>query len=74
MPTDRLWEAALTLILLVAVLNIGARFVAKIFAPRRFSRFRSSSWQKRLDLKDVNIYYGAFTRSQRLCRCSRASC
>ncbi|CDO07293.1 phosphate ABC transporter, permease protein PstA [Mycolicibacterium cosmeticum] len=34
-PTDRLWGAALTLILLVAVLNIGARFVAKIFAPKK---------------------------------------
>jgi phosphate transport system permease protein len=35
-PTDRLWGAALTLILLVAVLNIAARFVAKIFAPKKF--------------------------------------
>lgn len=34
-PTDRLWGAALTLILLVALLNIGARFVAKIFAPKK---------------------------------------
>ncbi|MGY4648367.1 phosphate ABC transporter permease PstA [Mycobacterium sp. URHB0021] len=34
-PTDRLWGAALTLILLVAILNIGARLVAKIFAPKK---------------------------------------
>jgi phosphate transport system permease protein len=34
-PTDRLWGAALTLILLVAVLNIAARFVAKFFAPKK---------------------------------------
>jgi phosphate transport system permease protein len=34
-PTDRLWGAALTLILLVAVLNIGARFIAKFFAPKK---------------------------------------
>ncbi|MHA3019328.1 phosphate ABC transporter permease PstA [Mycobacterium sp. BMJ-28] len=34
-PTDRLWGAALTLILLVALLNIGARLVAKIFAPKK---------------------------------------
>jgi phosphate transport system permease protein len=34
-PTDRLWGAALTLILLIAVLNIGARFVAKLFAPKK---------------------------------------
>lgn len=35
-PTDRLWGAALTLILLVAVLNIAARLVAKLFAPKKF--------------------------------------
>jgi phosphate transport system permease protein len=35
-PTDRLWGAALTLIVLIAVLNVGARFVAKFFAPKKF--------------------------------------
>lgn len=34
-PTDRLWGAALTLILMIAVIDIGARAVAKIFAPTR---------------------------------------
>ena len=34
-PTDRLWGAALTLVLLVAILNVGARFVAKFFAPKK---------------------------------------
>jgi phosphate transport system permease protein len=34
-PTDRLWGAALTLIVLIAVLNIGARFIAKIFSPKK---------------------------------------
>ncbi len=34
-PTDRLWGAALTLILLIAILNIGARLVAKIFSPKK---------------------------------------
>jgi phosphate transport system permease protein len=34
-PTDRLWGAALTLILLIAVMNIAARVVAKIFAPKK---------------------------------------
>ena len=34
-PTDRLWGAALTLILLIAVLNVGARFIAKFFAPKK---------------------------------------
>jgi len=32
-PTDRLWGAALTLILLIAVINVGARMIAKVFAP-----------------------------------------
>jgi phosphate transport system permease protein len=40
-PTDRLWGAALTLVLLIAVINVGARVIAKVFAPemlgRRFS-------------------------------------
>jgi phosphate transport system permease protein len=35
-PTDRLWGAALTLILLIAVINLGARVVAKVFAPEKF--------------------------------------
>jgi phosphate transport system permease protein len=34
-PTDRLWGAALTLIVLIAILNVGARFIAKFFAPKR---------------------------------------
>ncbi|MCG5431277.1 phosphate ABC transporter permease PstA [Mycobacterium sp. MYCO198283] len=34
-PTDRLWGAALTLILLIAVLNVGARVVAKFFSPKK---------------------------------------
>lgn len=33
-PTDRLWGAALTLIVLIGVLNIGARFLAKFFSPK----------------------------------------
>jgi phosphate transport system permease protein len=32
-PTDRLWGAALTLILLIAVINVGARVLARVFAP-----------------------------------------
>ncbi|TXI40534.1 MAG: phosphate ABC transporter permease PstA [Mycobacterium sp.] len=34
-PTDRLWGAALTLILLIAVLNIGARLLARFFTPKK---------------------------------------
>jgi len=41
-PTDRLWGAALTLILVIAVINIGARVMSKIFAPA--SQGRSTRW------------------------------
>ncbi|MGO9929873.1 MAG: phosphate ABC transporter permease PstA [Mycobacterium sp.] len=34
-PTERLWGAALTLILMIAVINIGARVMARICAPRK---------------------------------------
>lgn len=34
-PTDRLWGAALTLVILIALLNVGARYLAKFFAPKR---------------------------------------
>jgi phosphate transport system permease protein len=37
-PTDRLWGAALTLILLIAVINVGARVGAKVFAPETLGR------------------------------------
>jgi phosphate transport system permease protein len=35
---DRAWAAALTLILIVMVLNLGARVIAKIFAPKMSGR------------------------------------
>ena len=34
-PTDRMWGAALTLIVLIALLNVGARMVAKLFSPKK---------------------------------------
>lgn len=34
-PTDRLWAAALTLIILIGALNIGARLLARWFAPKK---------------------------------------
>jgi phosphate transport system permease protein len=34
-PTERLWAAALTLIILISLLNIAARLVAKFFAPKK---------------------------------------
>jgi phosphate transport system permease protein len=37
-PTDRLWGAALTLILVIAVINLVARVVSQIFAPKSLGR------------------------------------
>ncbi len=34
-PTDRLWGAALTLILVIAVINVGARVIARRYAPKK---------------------------------------
>jgi phosphate transport system permease protein len=34
-PTERLWGAALTLILMIAVINIAAKVIARIFAPKK---------------------------------------
>jgi phosphate transport system permease protein len=34
-PTDRLWGAALTLILVIAVINVAAKVIAKFFAPKK---------------------------------------
>jgi phosphate transport system permease protein len=34
-PTDRLWGAGLTLILMIAVVNVGARVVSMMFAPKK---------------------------------------
>ena len=45
-PTDRLWGAALTLIVLIALLNVGARFIAKFFCPQEgLSESRSHDGQ-----------------------------
>ncbi len=35
-PTDRLWGAALTLSTLIAVINVLARLLAEVFAPKAF--------------------------------------
>jgi phosphate transport system permease protein len=37
-PTDRLWGAALTLIVLIGVINLVARVVSKVFAPEKLGR------------------------------------
>jgi phosphate transport system permease protein len=37
-PTDRLWGAGLTLILLIAVINLVAKVVSQFFAPERLGR------------------------------------
>jgi phosphate transport system permease protein len=40
-PSNRLWGAALTLILLIAVINLVARVVSKFFEPERIGRSSS---------------------------------
>jgi phosphate transport system permease protein len=40
-PTDRLWGAALTLILVIAVINLVARVVSRFFAPEMIGRSSS---------------------------------
>jgi phosphate transport system permease protein len=37
-PTDRLWGAALTLIVLIALINVAARVGSRLFAPGRLGR------------------------------------
>jgi phosphate transport system permease protein len=37
-PTDRLWGAALTLIVLIGVINVGARVASRVFAPEKLGR------------------------------------
>jgi phosphate transport system permease protein len=37
-PTDRLWGAALTLIAVIAIINLVARVVSRVFAPERSGR------------------------------------
>ncbi len=37
-PTNRLWGAALTLIVLIAVINLVARLASRVFAPERSGR------------------------------------
>ncbi|MGA9488784.1 MAG: phosphate ABC transporter permease PstA [Mycobacterium sp.] len=37
-PTERLWGAALTLIVLIAVINLVARVVSRVFAPEKLGR------------------------------------
>lgn len=34
-PTERLWGAALTLILVIAIINAGARMIARRYAPKK---------------------------------------
>ncbi len=34
--TERMWGAALTLVILIALINVGAKLLAKVFAPKSF--------------------------------------
>jgi phosphate transport system permease protein len=38
-PTDRLWGAALTLVVLIALINVAARVISRMFAPGRLGRW-----------------------------------
>ncbi len=70
-PTDRLWGAALTLILLVALLNVGARAVARFFSPRRCRSYPwPSGWISRTSTS-TTARSTPFPRFR--CRCSRAA-
>ena len=53
----RVWGAALTLILIIAALYLGAALVNR-YLTRNESL--GASWPSGLDLKDLNIYYGSF--------------
>jgi phosphate transport system permease protein len=37
-PTDRLWGAALTLVVLIGVINVAARVASRVFAPEKLGR------------------------------------
>jgi phosphate transport system permease protein len=34
--TERMWGAALTLVMVIAVINVGAKVIAKLSAPKSF--------------------------------------
>ena len=53
---ERVWAAALTLVLLVLVLNLAGR----CRASRLGQEVGKPSMAKRIDIKDLNAYYGGF--------------
>ena len=70
---DRVWGAALTLILLIFVLNLLGRFIgrfSKVKAapapgpltdpPAASEKREDDTMAKRIDVKDLDIYYGDF--------------
>src|SRR5690606_14174361 len=58
---DRAWTGALTLILIVMLLNPTARLSASRFAPkRRGGKSRPAAMSKRIAVKDLNVFYGRF--------------
>ena len=58
------WGAALVLILIVLVLNLLARVLGKIFAPKTgtdpLPRAERNTMAKSIDISDLDIYYGDF--------------
>ena len=56
---DRVWAAALTLILIVMVLNLLAR-AASPGSEHQLRRRQKELMAKRIDVNDLNVYYGDF--------------
>ena len=59
------WGAALALVtLIVMVLNLVARLIAKIFAPKmgadKWWIFKGITLSKSIEVNDLNVYYGDF--------------
>ena len=57
----RIWGAALTLILIVGVLTLLAAVASRLLAPQELlDRQATPSWPKRIEIKNLDIYYGSF--------------
>ena len=55
---DRMWGAALTLIIIVMALNLVARLIGRLHPVPVLEK--ALDMAKRIDAKDLNIYYGKF--------------
>ena len=57
---DRAWAAALVLIVIVMLLNLVARVIARYDPASAERERRTATMAKRIDVSDLNIYYGSF--------------